>query len=175
MQRGRYFGFKARDLFNDIHGGIKFGWSPRLSPFGVYVSFGYQFKQFKAEFNNIGWQKYQIQSIRPGVGIRITPFLGLLDDDKFSPMIEAGTSYVYNVKVKGPYDSATDQFNSGMCSTFSVGARSAYAGISLQAGVEIYHYNQFNKNFSPDEGLTHPYENVTTGHYTVFIAVAREF
>lgn len=171
---GSFWGFKAKDLFANLQCGLKVSWAPKLSPFGIYVSLAYQYRQFEAEFDRLGgWNKYKIHSIRPGIGIRISPFVGLLEDDKWSPMLEVGTSYNYYFKNKAPFDNAKDQFNSGMISTFAIGARSPYVAIS--GGIELDHYSLFNKNFSPDGGVTFPYAGVKTNNITVFISISHEF
>ncbi len=172
IDNGNYFGFKGKDLFSNIQCGLKFGWAPKISPFGIYVSCAYQYHRFEANFNKIGWNTYKLHSVRPGIGIRITPFLGLLEDDKWSPIAEVGTSYNYYFKNKGPYDNDKNQFNSGMISTFSVGARSPY--VSIVAGVEIDHYSLFNRDFTID-GFFYPYADVKTHNYTIFISANYEF
>lgn len=171
--KGRFFGFRAKDLFSDIHYGLKVGWVPKFSPFGVYVSCAYQYRMFEAEFSQIGMSKYRIHSVRPGVGIRLTPFISLLEDDKLSPFAEMGTSYNYYFGAKAPFGNDKKQFNSGMISTFALGVRSTQ--LSITGGVEIDHYSLFNKEFSPDNGVTHPYEDVKTNKLTIFLTFGYEF
>lgn len=173
IYQGKFFGFKAKDLFSDIQYGLKLGWAPKFSPFGVYVSCAYQFRRFEGDFSQIGHNVYKLNSIRPGIGIRVTPFISLVEDDKWSPIVEIGTSYNYYFNTKGPFDNAKDQFNSGMISTFAVGARSKY--VSITGGVEIHQYSIFNKKFSPDNGITLPYADVKTNLLTIFVSFIREF
>ncbi|MDE7441780.1 MAG: hypothetical protein K2M69_06425 [Muribaculaceae bacterium] len=170
---GKFFGFKAKDLFSNIQYGLKVGWSPKFSPFGVYVSCAYQFRRFEADFSQVGPTTYKFNSVRPGIGIRVTPFISWLEDEKWCPILEVGTSYNYNFKVKGAYDNAKDQFNSGMISTFGIGIRNQKVAIS--GGVEIDHYNVFNTDFTPDQGITFPYADVKSTHLNIFISVATEF
>ncbi|MDE5971786.1 MAG: hypothetical protein K2G94_03470 [Muribaculaceae bacterium] len=173
INNGRYFGFKARDLFSNIQYGLKIGWAPKFSPFGIYVSCAYQFRQFRAQFEGYSMEKYQFNSIRPGVGIRLTPFISLVEDDKWSPIVEIGTSYNYYFKTKAPFNNDKSQFNSGMISTFAIGLRNE--NISITGGVELDHYNLFNTKFSPDGGSTHPYNRVNSRHITIFIGFSHEF
>ena len=170
---GKFFGFKAKDLFSNVQYGLKVGWSPKFSPFGVYISCAYQFRRFEADFSQIGPTTYKFNSVRPGIGIRITPFIGLLEDEKWCPILEIGTSYNYNFKTKGAYDNAKDQFNSGMISTFGIGMRNQKVAIS--GGVELDHYNVFNTDFTPDDGITFPYADVKSTHLNIFISVSTEF
>lgn len=172
IDKGDYFGFKATDLFSNIQYGLKFGWAPRMSFFGVYISCAYQYRQFRAEMRDMGSTKYKMSSVRPGIGIRITPLTRLLEDGKWSPIIELGTSYNYYFNVTAPFDNDKSQFNSGMVSTLAIGMRNL--SWSITAGAEIDHYNLFNKDYSPDNGLTHPYADFKTHHITAFVAVSCE-
>lgn len=175
IDNGSYWGFKSKDMFSNVQYGLKFGWQPELSPFGVYVSCAYQFNKFKAQFeSNINsWEKYKIHSLQPGVGIRITPFVTMLEDDGWSPILEVGTSYNYYFKCSAPFDSNKDQFNSGMISTFAIGLR-FYESCSITGGVELSHYSMFNKEFTPN-GTTFPYKDVETSKLTIFISVSHDF
>lgn len=173
MYRGRFFGFRAKDLFSDIQYGLKLGWSPEYFPISMYASCAYQFRRFEAEFTTTGHQKYKLNSIRPGVGLRITPLIHRVEDDSWSPLVEAGISYNYYFNVKGAYDNNKDQFNNGLISTFAIGVRDA--NVSLTGGVEIEHKNLFNRNFSPDNGLTFPYAEVKTKSITIFVSFTHEF
>lgn len=172
VRNGNYFGFKGKDLFSNVQAGLKFGWAPKISPLGIYISCAYQYRRFEANFDKIGWSTYKLHSIRPGLGIRITPFLGLLENDGWSPIAEVGTSYNYYFKSKGPYNNDTKQFNSGMISTFALGAR--FSNVSIVAGVEIDHYSLFNKDFTLD-GYFYPYADVETRNYTIFFSANYEF
>ena len=172
---GNYFGFKSKDMFSNIQYGLKFGWQPELSPFGIYVSCAYQFKKFRAQFDpNIDyWEKYKMHSVRPGIGIRITPLINMLEENGWSPILEIGTSYNYYFSCKAPYDSNKNQFNSGMISTFAIGARFEESG-SLIGGVELDHYSMFNRDFTPD-GITYPYKDLKSRKFTIFISYCHEF
>lgn len=175
IDNGSYWGFKSKDMFSNIQYGLKFGWQPELSPFGIYVSCAYQFNKFKAQFDsNINsWERYKIHSIQPGIGIRITPFINMLEDDGWSPIIEVGTSYNYYFNCSAPFDRDRKQFNSGMISTFAAGVR-LYEKCSIAGGVELNHYSMFNKDFTPD-GVTYPYKNIETKKLTIFISVSHDF
>lgn len=116
--------------------------------------------------------QYKLHSLKPGVGIRITPCINLLDDYGWSPMVEVEGSYTYHFKMKGPYDNDTEQINNGISSSYAIGARFAdrhSRGWSIVAGFEMSHYDLFNKDFSPGNGLARPYVQVKTKNYTVFV------
>jgi len=171
---GKYFGFKAKDMFSNIHYGVKFGWQPKLSPFGIYVSCAYRFRRFETKMNPMldTNDKFKIHRVSPGIGIRITPFINMLEDYEWSPIVEIGTSYGYVVGCKAPYDNNKDQFNNILTSSFAIGAR--FETFSVTGGVEIDHGSLFNKDFTPD-GVNFPYKDVKTSLITVFVTVARDF
>lgn len=172
---GSYWGFKGKDMFGNVQYGLKFGWQPELSPFGIYVSCAYQFNRFKAQFDsNIdSWERYKIHSVRPGIGIRVTPFINMLESDGWSPVLEIGTSYNYYFNCSAPFDSDKKQFNSGLITTFAIGAR-IYEVCSITGGVELNNYSMFNKDFTPD-GTIYPYKDIKTSKQTIFISVSHEF
>lgn len=176
IDNGSYWGFKAKDMFRNVGYGVRFGWQPMLSPFGIYVSCAYKFRRFSADFG-FGNDKYKLHYIRPGIGIRITPFLGMLEKKGWSPILEAGTGYNFNVGRKGAYGGDKDQFNNGVTSTFSVGARwgDGESSWSVNAGVEIDNYSIFNKDFTPDGGQTYPYKSLESSNITIFITLSQDF
>lgn len=173
---GSYWGFKSKDMFSNVQYGLKFGWQPQLSPFGIYIACGYQFNKFRVQFDpNINeWEKFKIHSIRPGLGIRVTPFINMLEDKDWSPILEVGTSYNYYFSCKAPYESNKDQFKSGMISTFGIGARFSN-NLSVSGGVELYHYSMFNQDFTPDNGITYPYKDIKTKKLTIFLSFTHDF
>lgn len=176
LDKGSYWGFKSKDMFSHVCYGLKFGWQPELSPFGIYVACAYQFNKFKAQFDpNINsWEKYKMNSIRPGIGIRITPFINMLKDKGGSPIIEVGTSYNYYFSCKAPYDNDKNQFKSGMISTLGIGTR-FYRHVSVTGGVELDHYSIFNQEFTPDNGISYPYKDIKSKKMTIFISVSHDF
>lgn len=174
LDNGSYWGFKSKDMFSNIQYGLKFGWQPELSPFGIYVSCAYQFKKFSAQLESVTneWYKYKMHSVRPGIGIRFTPFINMLENHGWSPILEVGTSYNYYFSCSAPFDNDKDQFQSGLISTFGIGAR--FEGFSVTGGVELTHYSMFNQDFTPD-GIYHPYEGIKSNMMTIFIAFSTDF
>jgi hypothetical protein len=173
LDDGDYWGFKGKDMFSNVQYGLKFGWQPELSPFGIYISCAYQFNKFSAQWVPNEWDKYKIHSVRPGIGIRITPFVNMLDEYEWSPILEVGTSYNYYFSCKAPYNNDKSQFNNGMISTFALGVR-FYEDYSFTAGVELNHYSMFNTDFTVD-GLTFPYKDIKTSKTTIFFSVSHDF
>lgn len=175
IDNGSYWGFKKKDMFRNFQYGLKFGWQPELSPFGIYVTCAYQHRQFKAQFNPTtdDWSRFKLNYVRPGIGIRVTPCIGLLEEEGWSPIVEIGTAYNYNFKCSAPGENPKKQFNNGVTTSFGAGVR--FESISITAGVEIDNYNLFNKNYTPDEGITYPYSGVKSKHLTIFLSLASDF
>jgi len=175
VDNGSYWGFKSKDMFRNVQYGLKFGWQPQLSPFGIYISCAYQFNKFSALFdsNMDEWTKFKIHCVKPGIGIRITPFINMLENENWSPCIEVGTSYNYHFSCNAPYDSNMNQFNNGMTSTFAAGVRLEY--LSITGGVELDHYSLFNQDFTVDNGVTYPYKGLETSNLTIFLSISHDF
>lgn len=175
VDRGHYWRARSKDMFSNVQYGLKFGWQPELSPFGVYVSCAYQFDKFSAQLDpsTDQWNRYKVNSLRPGIGVRVAPFMTLLEDCGWTPLLELGTSYNYYFGGSAPYGNDKEQFNSGMISTFAIGVRSG-GGYSITGGVELSHYSMFNQDFTPD-GLTYPYRDVESSKLTIFLSVSHDF
>lgn len=175
LDYGKMFGFKARDMFRNFEYGFQAGWQPRLSPFGFYVSCGYQFRQFRAslvEGKDVA-TKYKTSVLIPGIGIRITPFIDMLEDEGVSPIIEIGSSYNVFLAAKGAFNNDKAQFNHGLTSTFSIGARTET--YSVTGGVDIDHFNLFNQEYTPDNGITYPYANIKSKHLVFHLSYVHDF
>ena len=120
------YGFKAYDLFNNIEAGVKVGWQGRESFVGFYGYAGYGQNQYKLRFlGERDYSKHKFQNLRAGVGMRLSPLRFLMDDYDWCPIIEVGTTYVYNFSYKGPNGSDKKQINNGMRTSYSVGAQFA--------------------------------------------------
>lgn len=175
IDKGNYWGFKKKDMFSNFQYGLKFGWQPELSPFGIFLTCAYQHRQFKVLLNPEvdGWSKFKLNYVRPGIGIRITPCISLLKYNGWSPIIEIGTGYNYNFKCSAPNENPKDQFENGMTTSFGAGVR--FYNVSISGGAEIDNYNLFNKDFTPDGGITYPYKNINSKHITIFVSVFKDF
>ena len=178
VRQGKYFGFKAKDLFGDFGVGATFGYQPKFSVFGIYVNGGYHFKQFDMQPDRSlnAMEKYRLPSWTAGVGVRLTPIVSMLEDSGWSPIIELGTNYNQVFSVKAPYGNDVDQFGKGFTTRISAGVRftdedNAY---SISLGFELPHYNYFNKDFTTADGLQ-PYKNIDAKAYSVSLKMSTEF
>ncbi len=157
---GNPYGWTSYDLFNNLEAGFKFGWQGAESPVGAYIYGAYCINQHKLRFlGEHEYNKHKIQSWKAGVGVRISPLRFLMDEYDWCPVIELGTTYVYNFKYKGPYSSDIDQLNNGMRTTYAIGAQFDEGAQSIMLCMDMAHYNLFNKSYTPDNGFWYPYAN----------------
>ncbi len=179
VDQGNYFGFKAKDLFRQFGYGITFGYQPRYSVIGVYVTGNYHFKQFKMQPNRSidAMEKYRLPGWSAGIGIRLTPFQSMLEEKDWSPIVEVGSTYRQWFSVKAPYGNDANQFGKGMTTRLSAGVRVAYkdgATGSITLGFDLPHYNFFNRDFEAPDG-THPYADIKSKNYGVSLSFKTEF
>lgn len=74
MQNGNYFGFKARDMFNNFGYGAQVTYMPQYSWFGIWVEGGYKYRQFRMSLDMPEQEtnKYKLNAWYAGGGIRLT-------------------------------------------------------------------------------------------------------
>ena len=177
MDNGNYFGFKAKDLFNNFGYGVTFGYQPRFSPFGVFVNGGYKFRQFRMQpdRNVEEMYKYKLNSWFAGATLRFT----ILPNNYsgWSPIIEVGTNYNKVFSSKAPYGGSASQFGDGFSTRFGIGVRlfdDDFEGLSIALTYEMPHYDYFNRNFETLEGLK-PYENIKSKNHSISLRMQIEF
>lgn len=165
FQTNNPYGMTAYDLFNDVEFGVQFGWQGPFSPVGIILHGAYAINQYKLKFlGDRTYSKHKIQSWRVGADIRISPLRFLMEDHNWCPIIEIGTTYVKNFKYKGPYDSDSNQLNSGIRTRFAIGAQFE-SGDILEASFEMNNYDMFNRNYTSDGGYWFPYANYKNKDY----------
>lgn len=162
FKRNNPYGFKSYELFNDVEAGLKVGWHGAQSPIGVYVYGAYGINQFKLRFlGEHEYNKHKLQSIRVGVGARVSPLRFLLDEYNWCPIIELGTTYVNNFSYKGPNGNDKNQINNGMRSSYAIGVQfGEYGKHSVMVCMDMANYDIFNRNYTPDGGFWYPYANL---------------
>lgn len=154
------YGFTAYDLFNNIEAGLKFGWQGAESPIGAYVYGAYCLNQYKLRFlGDLNYNKHRIQSLQMGIGVRISPLRFLMDEYDWCPIFELGTTYVHNIKYKGPNGSDINQLNNGMRTSYAVGIQLAEGRQAIMVCMDMANYDLFNKDYTPDGGFWYPYAN----------------
>jgi len=180
IDNGNYFGFRARDLFNNFGGGIQFGYQPTYSIFGAWVTGGYKYRQFGMDLGleQQTSDRYKINAWYIGVGVRLTPFRTLLEEHNWSPFIDFGTSYNSSFSVQSPFGNNIDQFGKGMSTNIGLGVRfiDDYddTGINFSISFTFPQYEYFNRAFTLSDG-TKPYADIKARNYSVFLKIMQEF
>ena len=174
IDNGNFFGVKAKDIFNNFGYGITFGYQPKFSILGVFVNGGYKFRQFRMQPDRTldTKEKYKLNSWTAGATLRITPLIGLYEEDGWSPVVEVGTKYNKVFSCKAPYENDRDQFGSGFSTTIGVGVR--FETISIAASYEMANYDYFNRDFVAMDG-SKPYADIKSKNHSVTLKMQMEF
>ncbi|CAK7057159.1 MAG: hypothetical protein PARBB_00302 [Parabacteroides distasonis] len=181
VDKGNYFGFKAKDIFNNFGYGLTFGYQPKFSPLGIFVNGGYKFRQFRMQPDRglEGMEKYKLNSWSAGATLRVTPLIGMYMDEGWSPIAEIGTNYNQVFKCKAPYERDKDQFGKGFSTRLALGVRICYddyddRGMSISLSYEIPHYDYFNRDFVAADGSM-PYADIKSKNHSVSLRLQLEF
>lgn len=164
------FGFKKRYLFSHLNGNLKFGWMGPYSPIGAYVHVGYDYRWFAMRMSyQTEAQDYKIGTFNPGVGIRISPanFYYSASDTHF--VIEVGTNYNHRKLFRSPYENKEMMLNNGLSYIVSLGL--AGESNSVLLGFEWANHDLFNKDYTPDNGLSHPYYNLSSKIMSLILSI----
>lgn len=163
------FGFKAVDLFRDFEYSLKFGWQPRQIPVGLYAKVGYKHENFNTRIDeNSNWTKHRINTFRPGLGIKVSPFENLLGHNAFCPVFEIGSTYNYHFNYKGGVNGDVKELNNGISAHIAVGAKMK-SGTALFLRFEKDTYDLFNKDYTVN-GVK-PYEGYTTNRCNLTFSI----
>lgn len=173
--------FKAYDVLNDIECGLKLGWLGKVSPVGAFLYGGYGYNQYKLRFlGEKDYTKHKLQSARIGVGLRLSPFVKLMEDVDWCPIAEISSTYIYNFNYKGPNGNDKNQINNGTRSSFGIGAQfnevdlggdSEYTG-TIMLCFERANYDIFNRNYTPDGGFWYPYANCKSKDWSISLRLS---
>jgi hypothetical protein len=174
IDNGNYFGFKAKDLFNNFGYDITFGYQPRFSIFGVFVNGGYKFRQFRMQADRTieYHEKYKLNTVTAGVTLRITPLIRMYRHRNWSPIIELGTKYNKVFSCKAPYDNDTEQFGNGLSTNIAAGVR--FKTSSIAVAYEMAHYDYFNKEYTSQDG-SQPYTDIKSSNQSVTLKMQLDF
>lgn len=166
----KFYGFKAVDLFQDFEYSLKFGWQPSQVPVGFYARVGYRHENFETRMSeDDGWSKHRINCLRPGISIRISPLENMIDECKWCPIIEVGSTYDYYLSYKGIYGKDKDQLNNGVSLCCGLGVKFK-SGAAVMLTLDHQNYDLFNKNYTVD-GLK-PYESTKTTHFNIGMSLS---
>lgn len=138
-------GITARDLFDDIHGGVKLGYkSDSFNAFnwGIYGSAHYKLNQFKSRLTDV-YEPERLSYFKPGVGLFFL-FGGI--EHKTWVQIETGAQYCIPIVYSGRFGNTKVPLNKGIATTYSIkigGSTDFTGGVFLN----LYHFNIFKENY----------------------------
>lgn len=166
VDNGNYFGFKAKDLFNNFGYGLTVGYQPSFSILGIFVSGEYNFRQFKMQPDRTldGKEKYRLNGWALGAILRLKLFEDNYERIYFA---ELGTKYnkIANCK-KGPFNKDKKQFGDGFSTSFGLGMRFEDPGFSLGLYYTMPLYDYFNRDFTTADGRR-PYVDIKSKNHCV--------
>ena len=141
--------------------GYTVNFTSKQVPFGFRVKLSFEHENFKARDKKIkgDWTTFSKNMIVPEGALKIQFGKYRTSDGIF--ILSLGARYDYAINAKGLYnDKGT--VNSGVSGIigFEIGRPTSH----FQAGGNyvIPFYDYFNKNYSPDGGITYPYANAKT-------------
>lgn len=130
--------------------GIFGAWDHYDKPTGFYAGLSYKSKEvvFKDEDLND-----RVHYLSPEVGLRFK------FGDVKGLLLEFGSSFDCAFSYKGKmHDYSKDAVNSGFCANIGIGHWDENGYIELKFSAPLYNF--YNKSFSPDNGVTKPFNDV---------------
>lgn len=163
----------------NIKAGYSVGYQSRTNPFGFAFSLSYEKRGLQSDMPEdyvaAGGREYiyfNRQTINPELLLKIR--LGNYITNRLNPLIEIGGSYNIAVACKG-LSKNTESINSGFRGVIGVGFGNTESHLSVTLRYEYDFYNWFNTGWSPDGGLTHPYEGFNSRIGSIMFAASYGF
>ena len=156
--------------FRNYSAGFEVTWQKRRFPIGAFLYCDYKHYTMDMKFpNETEYTKHITHSIVPALGIRCN--FGTFDKRVY-PVVEAGIAYNYNFKFKGKYGNDLKAVNNGIVGIYGAGVEIPYARMVLTIRYQMNHYNYFNEDYTPDNGVTYPYKGVksTIGDFSLSLS-----
>lgn len=151
MRSGYVRAFSAPwKYLGDYEAGISGAWDHYDKPFGFYL--GVSYKSREVAFKDIDMND-RAHYISPEAGLRFR-----FGNTK-GLFLEMGASYDYVFSYKGEmhnYDK--EAVNNGFCLNLGVGQWTKNGHFQLNFKLPLYNF--YNKDFTPDNGLSHPFNEV---------------
>jgi hypothetical protein len=169
IKNGNQFGFKWADLLDDLNFGIKVGWQSKTLSTGVYLKSQYRFNMFSMKYPDPeNYTKNTIQTLITGIGIHFAP--PIEEGLSCYPVGDVGINYEYNFAYKGCFNNNINQLNNGLTYAFAIGL-GYHNSFETFLVFDLQRYDIFNKNFTPDNGITYPYKQITSLRYHISWAI----
>lgn len=159
--------------FNNYSFGLEVTWQKRRFPIGAFFYCDYKHYVMDMKFPGENeYAKNTTQSVIPALGLRYN--FGAFDK-KIYPVIELGAAYNYNFSFKGKYGNDLDAVNNGIISIYGIGCEIPAARTVLTLRYQMNHYNYFNEDYTPDNGVTYPYKGVKSNIGGFSLSLSQRF
>ncbi len=143
-------------------------WIPRAIPrINLIAGVGYEYKQLYFQ-NGFLEGRHKTHACFPTAALQYY----LLNPTKndFNIIVEAGASYIYNIKYKNPQDYSLEALNNGIRGRFRLMIGNTQK-LMLIFQYEHDFYNYFNHNYSPDGGVSFPLDGIKNSFGAVYLQV----
>lgn len=133
--------------------GYFFNWRAQRSGFACFFGADYQWLNFRIHYPYPNCSSNKIHSLVPTVGLRYYLINHLKESEifKFNIVLEAGMSYVYNIKYDNTDGYGLETLNNGFRPMLGIAiTTSRFGSIHLRWTKDLY--NLFNNDYSPTNG-----------------------
>jgi len=167
---GHRYGDTKENVFDWTDPGFSIGYAVNFTskqvPFGFRAKLAYDHENFKArDYKEKGpWTSFSKDMIVPEAALKI--LFGKYRTSEQMYILSLGARYDYAFNAKGPFDSK-DAVNNGVSGIIGFEFASPAQHIQMGGNYVIPFYDYFNKDYSPDGGITRPFENAKTSLLTV--------
>ncbi len=139
--------------------GYFFNWRSQTSGLGMFFGADYEWRNFRIHYPYPNVSHNKIHSLVPTFGLRyrIIDPIRFEKTLKFSVVVEAGMSYVFNVKYVNTDNYDLDALNNGFRPMLGIAVTTTrFGSIHLRWTKDLY--NLFNKDYQATEGLLYDNE-----------------
>jgi len=141
--------------------GYTVNFTSKQVPFGFRAKLSYEHENFKARDKKLkgDWTTFSKDMIVPEAALKIQ--FGKYRTSEQMYILSLGARYDYALNAKGLYDDK-ETVNSGVSGLigFEFGSPSTHFQFGWTYAIPFYDY--FNKDYSPDGGITYPFANAKT-------------
>ena len=139
--------------------GYELYWKSMVSPWGIFAGAEWEYNHLRLKGGNEAGAHYS-QAIVPYAGIRVR-IGGGTPGRTWMPAFEVSGAYVNNFKYHSEHGYSKDALNNGLRGSFGAGVNiSEFSNIMIR--YEHDFFDHFDKDFTPDEGETYPFEDYNT-------------
>lgn len=155
-----------------FNAGYELSWKSLVSPFGAFVGVEWEYNHLRLKNGNEAGAHYS-QAIVPNAGLRFRIWGGNFERP-IKPSIEISGSYVYHFNYHNDHHYDKDALNNGFRGRIGAGVNfNNRMTILLQYEQDFFNY--FNKDYTPDDGATHPFDGYKTHFGSISLRFSHSF